>query len=124
MDKKECLEALHTTVMEFISDVNTCIAKGLLEKKLCEAFFSYFKFYSRLKLMNKCVTTLLPHKENIEKKNIVFIETELPVLFKEITGQEFPINLKERVGDTHDMEMIWNYLSMLVILTEQYKKDQ
>ena len=126
MDKLKCLDSLKKTVLEFIKDVEIGIAKGMIEKKMCLAFAEYFHNYSPLQLMNNCVKHMLPHKKRIEEKNDEFLENELKLLFENITGTIFPLdmNIKERLNDPDDKETVWNYLSIILVITEQYKKDQ
>ena len=124
MDRSRCISMLKTTVIEFIEDIEANIARGMLEKKVCQVFLAHFRSYPELKLMNSCVKLILPKAKEMKERQLQFLETSLETLFKKITDHDFPLEITKDRLSKEDEETIWNFMDIILALTEQYKKDQ
>lgn len=123
MEKKECLKSLKQTLTEFIQDIGNFIATNT-EVHFVNIFLDRFSSYSELSVMAGCIKNLLPHAKEIKKRDDAFIKSGLVQLFEEIIDVQFPFDLKiETRLDDQDKATVWNYLDLMVSITQEYKKQ-
>lgn len=84
-------------------------------------------FYKRLhpeRIMNYTIQKMLPHKEEIEAKNIKYFERKTSIFSElpedRVTHYSKVIKEGKRVSK-EDMDLVWEYLKSMVALAESYQ---
>jgi hypothetical protein len=121
--KAKYLECLKTVVLEMIQDIADNIVVGNTNKMIASTFASFFQTYSEIALMKDSIEVILSKKREIVGKNIEIIGVVLPQIFQKVMGTKFNITIDYEKISEENLENIWNYLNVMLALTEAYKKN-
>jgi hypothetical protein len=125
MNSKKDLEDLKMMTFDLISDLELIFTEPAEISDLSTITFFYKRLHAE-RIMNYTIKKLLPHKQEIETKNIKFFETNSSI-FSELPEDRFGhyknifLNTKRLSKD--DMDTIWEYLRSMSALAESYSKS-
>jgi hypothetical protein len=120
--KSRYLQCLKQTVLELVADITDNIVKSEY-RPLCGVFGNYFNTYPELALMKDSIEILLPKKGDVSAKRTRVIGEVLPQLFLRVVGKEIPLSIDYEELSEQDLASIWNYLEVMLVITESYKKN-
>lgn len=113
------------TVIEFIADIRDSILTGRNERGDLVMVEFFFRSMHPLDIMQHCVDKILPHKVKIEERSNDFFVDNRGDIFKGLPQQRVD-HLAEMLTSgkitAENQQVIWDYVTTILVLAERYKK--
>lgn len=121
----EDLHGLKQLILDFITDLGSIFTKQD-EKTDLTMVEIFYKSLHVERIMNDAIKKLLPHKEKIAARDLDFFRTN-KYIFADLPDDRIEHYRDIIVGNKiskEDIQNIWDYLDLMIIYTENYKKQK
>jgi hypothetical protein len=119
------------TIKEFIEDLRTSIFTGAVEQVALAFVDTYFSQISSEEAMGHLISHVLPHKVQIQNRNVQFFLDEKASIFKGLPEEKIDhfaklVTTPAKYGgmDDENKEVIWRYFDTFIEIAEIYKKKR
>lgn len=119
------------TIKEFITDLKNSIFTGTIEQVALTFVEDYFSRASPENSMGYLVSHVLPHKSQIQNRNVQFFLDEKASIFKGLPDEQIDhfaklVTTPAKYGglDDENKEVIWKYFDTFIEIAEIYKKKR
>lgn len=117
---------LQQMVLDLINDLNQLFTSFAEQADLTIVTFFFRKMHPDF-VMKHAVKKLVPHKEHIEGRNIMFFDKNISVVFSGLPEERVlyyrnEIMTQKRISKAN-MKCIFDYLEAMIALAEPYKND-